>query len=108
GDRAVVIGLGLIGLLAGQILRAHGCRVLGVDPVPARRALAEQLGFEATAPLGSALQQNEALTRGHGADTVIIAASTVDSAPIVLAGELARDRATIVAIGATGLELPRR
>jgi predicted dehydrogenase len=108
GDRVAVIGLGLVGLLAGQILRAHGCRVLGIDPVPARRALAEQLGFAGTASPESALPHNLELTRGHGADIVIIAASAAGSDPVILAGELARDRATVVAIGATGLDLPRR
>ena len=108
GERVAVIGLGLVGLLAGQILRAHGCRVLGIDPVPARRALAEQLGFAATASPEAAPSHNLELTRGHGADIVIIAAAAEGSAPVILAGELARDRATVVAIGATGLDLPRR
>ena len=108
GDRVAVIGLGLVGLLAGQILRAHGCRVLGIDPVPARRALADQLGFAGTSSPESALPHNLELTRGQGADIVIIAASAAGSDPIILAGELARDRATVVAIGATGLDLPRR
>ena len=108
GERVAVIGLGLVGLLAGQILRAHGCRVLGIDPVPARRALAEQLGFAATASPEAAPSHNLELTRGRGADIVIIAAAAEGSAPVILAGELARDRATVVAIGATGLDLPRR
>jgi predicted dehydrogenase len=108
GDRVAVVGLGLVGLLAGQILRAHGCRVLGIDPVPARRALAEQLGFAGTAAPESALPHNLELTRGQGADIVIVAASAASSDPVILAGELARDRATVVAIGATGLDLPRR
>jgi predicted dehydrogenase len=108
GHRVVVIGLGVIGLLATQILRAHGCRVVGVDLSPARCALARALGAEDA--VGPARTESivSQWTGGLGADVVIIAAATIDSEPAVLAAEIACDKGRIVAIGATGLDLPRR
>jgi len=108
GDRAVVIGLGAIGLLAVQILRANGCTVMGVDLNPARCALARALGAEFAAAPGEAEATVAAWTDRFGADLVVIAAATDRSDPAVLAPELARDKGRIVAIGATGLDLPRR
>ena len=107
-DRAVVIGLGLIGLVAVQILRAHGCRVLGVDPNPGRCRLATTLGADEAVAPPDAIGVCERWTGGIGADLVLIAAATGSSAPAVQAAELARDRARIVAVGAVGLDLPRR
>jgi predicted dehydrogenase/threonine dehydrogenase-like Zn-dependent dehydrogenase len=107
-DRVVVIGLGLVGLLTTQILRAQGCAVLGVDPNPLRRELARSLGVDdACLPEGAA-ERTRAFTRGLGADVVIIAAAARDSRPVELAAAVARDRARVVAVGATGLDLPRR
>ncbi len=104
GERAVVIGLGLIGLLAGQVLRAHGCAVLGIDPKARRCVLAQELGFtEAIAP-ETAAERVRSFTRGVGADLVLVTAAALDSGPVALA----RDRATVVSVGATGLDLPRR
>jgi threonine dehydrogenase-like Zn-dependent dehydrogenase len=106
GDRVAVIGLGLIGLLAGQILRASGCQVVGIEPQASRRALAGSVDLESVA-LHEAVTRVLATSDGHGADLVIIAA-TLDSQPAQLAARLARDRARVVVVGATGLELPRR
>jgi predicted dehydrogenase/threonine dehydrogenase-like Zn-dependent dehydrogenase len=108
GDRAVIVGLGAIGLLAVQILRAHGCRTFGIDLNPARCEMARALGAdEAVVPMGS-----DAVVRrwsgGVGADLVVVAAATNRSDPAILAAELARDKGRIVVVGATGLDLPRR
>jgi polar amino acid transport system substrate-binding protein len=108
GQRVVVIGLGVIGLLVTQILRAHGCRVFGIDPKPTRCDLARTLGADdAMAPMGA-----EAIVSrwsgGLGADLVLVAAASSSSDPMVMAAEIARDRGRIVAVGATGLDLPRR
>jgi polar amino acid transport system substrate-binding protein len=108
GQRVVVIGLGVIGLLATQILHAHGCRVFAIDLNPARCDLSRALGAdEAMGPIGA-----EAIVSrwsgGLGADLVVVAASTRDSDPAVMAAEIARDKGRIVAVGATGLDLPRR
>src|SRR4051812_46575932 len=76
GERVVVIGLGLIGLITVQLLRAAGCRVIGVEPSPARRTLAEQLGAErAVSPDDAAVAVREG-TGGVGADAALISASS--------------------------------
>jgi predicted dehydrogenase/threonine dehydrogenase-like Zn-dependent dehydrogenase len=108
GDRAVVIGLGVVGLLAVQILRAHGCRVVGIDLNPARCDMARALGAdEALSPMGADAIVSR-WSGGFGADLVVVAAATSRSDPAVLAAEIARDKGRIVAVGATGLDLPRR
>jgi predicted dehydrogenase len=108
GERVAVIGLGLIGQLTQQILRANGCVVVGVDTDESRCALALDLGIDDAARPDRAVERVRALTRGLGVDRVFLTASSSDSRPLELAGDIARDRATIVAVGATGLEVPRR
>jgi predicted dehydrogenase/threonine dehydrogenase-like Zn-dependent dehydrogenase len=107
GERVAVIGLGLLGLLAVEIAQAAGCRVFGVDLLPERVTLAQQLGAEAV--------QNEQaaetalnFTHGRGCDAVLICADTASDEPVVLAGTIARDRARVVAVGAVGLHIPRK
>ena len=108
GETACVIGLGLIGLLITQILKAAGIRVIGTDLSAARRELAVQLGCDvALAPDDPALAATVArFTGGAGADGVYIAASSPSNDPVELAAALARDRAPVVEVGKTGLELP--
>ena len=108
GDRAVVVGLGLVGLLTGQILRSLSAAVWGVDPHPGRCRLAKELGFLDAVPPEGAKGRLLAATEGPGADVVLIAAAGADNSPIQLAGEIARDRGQIVVVGDTGLEIPRR
>jgi predicted dehydrogenase/threonine dehydrogenase-like Zn-dependent dehydrogenase len=108
GDRAVVIGLGVVGLLVVQILRANGCRVLGVDVNAARCGPAQELGADVAVEPRDALAVVQAWSGNFGADLVVVAAATDDSEPATLAAALARDKGRIVAIGATGLDLPRR
>jgi predicted dehydrogenase len=109
GERVAVVGLGLVGLLAMQLLRAQGCRVLGVEPDERRRTLASALGCDAVAPPGAeAVEAMASLSRGLGADAVLLCAATDSDGPVELAGELARDRAKVVAVGAVGTRLPRR
>ena len=109
GETVVVTGLGLIGLLAVQLLRAHGCRVLGVDLAPERLAIAQQFGAEVADlsagadPVAAALSYS----RGRGADAVIITASTASSEPLHQAALMCRKRGRIVLVGVTGLELSR-
>lgn len=109
GETFAVVGLGLVGQLAVQLLRASGCRVLAVDLDPARVALAASLGAEAARQrdddvLGAA----RALTGGRGVDGVLLCAATPGSDPLELAAALCRDRARVVAVGDSGLEVPRR
>lgn len=109
GETFAVIGLGLLGQLVAQLLRAHGCAVLGVDLDKRKVELALALGAEAALLRGEDVAAKaRALTSGRGVDGVIVAASTSSSDPVELAGELCRDRGRVVALGATGLEVPRR
>src|SRR5215469_3892477 len=109
GETVAVVGLGLIGLLVVQLARAAGCIVIGMDIDQKRCRLAEQLGCIATASDAEQMRNTvAAATTGKGADAVVIAASTKSNEPINLAGDIARDRGRVVAVGAVGLEIPRK
>lgn len=108
GDAVAVIGLGIVGQLTVQLLRAAGCRVLAFDPDRNRSSLAQQLGAEYTATSAEHFQSVCALACGYGVDAAIITADTASNEPVQLAGEIARDRATVVAVGAVGLTIPRK
>jgi predicted dehydrogenase/threonine dehydrogenase-like Zn-dependent dehydrogenase len=109
GDVVAVIGLGLLGQLTVQILKAAGCCVLGMDISPERADLALRLGADAVTTSASAFHdlclQHSA---GHGADSVLIAAQTASNDPVNLAGAIARNRAIIVAVGTVSMDIPRR
>lgn len=107
GDRVAVIGLGLLGLLAAGIARAAGCNVFGVDLSPERVSLAKELGFAATVR-DAAEAAGADFTRGMGFDSVLVCADAKSNDPVELAGVLARDRAKVVAVGAIGMEIPRK
>ncbi len=107
GDRVAVIGLGLLGLLTVGIAASAGCRVFGVDLDPARVSLARQMGAEAVRR-PEAEDAGRAFTDGRGFDAVLICADTKSNDPIELAGALARDHGQVVAVGAVGLEIPRK
>lgn len=101
GDCVMVVGLGLVGLLAVQILKAAGCRVIGIDVDPSKIELARTCGADL-----AILRTDHALkamvsefTRGIGPDAAYIAASTKSSDPLDLAGELLRDRGRVVIVG---------
>ena len=107
GERAVVIGLGLIGLLTLQILKANGCAVLGVDPDARRAALAEALGADAAVGTGAAERACDGFTGGRGADVAIVTAATPSSGPIASAAAMSRPRGRVVVVGAVGMQVPR-
>jgi predicted dehydrogenase/threonine dehydrogenase-like Zn-dependent dehydrogenase len=107
GERVAVIGLGLLGLLSVEIARAAGCSVFGVDFDPRRVALACELGAQAVLHQG-AEEAARSFTHGAGFDLVLICADTPSSDPVTLAGAIARDRARVIAIGAVGLQIPRK
>ncbi|MHB1846869.1 MAG: bi-domain-containing oxidoreductase, partial [Deltaproteobacteria bacterium] len=109
GESVAVIGLGLIGQLTVRILRAAGCQVLGVDLDPEKLRLA-MLGGASRAVLrgGDVQAEVAALTDGRGVDAAIICAATDSNDPVELAGELCRDRARVVAVGAVRMDVPRR
>ena len=110
GENVVVIGLGLLGQIAVQLLKTAGCHVFGIDIDPAKVALAQDHGADAGAVSGQGDVQAIArsFTKGHGADAIIILASTPSNEPLELAAELARERGRIVATGLVGLEIPRK
>lgn len=109
GETFAVIGLGLLGQLAVQLLKANGCAVLAVDLDPARVELARTLGADvAVLRDAQVAEAARALTAGRGVDGALICAATPSSDPVVLAGELCRDRGRVVAVGAVGMEVPRR
>lgn len=109
GEAFVVTGVGLIGLLTVQLLRAHGCRVLAIDFDKAKLDLARKFGAETCNPgMGEdPVAAGTAFSRGVGVDGVIVTASTKSSEPIVQAARMCRKRGRIVLVGVTGLALNR-
>lgn len=109
GESVVVTGLGLIGLVTVQLLRASGCRVLGIDLDAKRLAMARALGAHTCDisrgedPVAAGL----AFSGGRGVDAVLITASTKSSLPVEQAAKMSRKRGRIVLVGVTGLELNR-
>ena len=109
GDVVAVIGLGLLGQLTLQLLKAAGCRVVGMDIDPSRADLAHRLGADQVASSAAAFRDLCAqISRGAGADCVLITAETPSSDPVNLAGVVARDRAIVVAVGTVGIEIERK
>ena len=109
GEAVVVIGLGLIGLLTVQMLRAHGCKVLGVDFDKSRLELAKSFGAEVCdASDGDAIIRHaDVFSKNVGVDAVIITATTRSNDPISQAAKICRKRGRIVLVGVVGLELNR-
>jgi predicted dehydrogenase len=109
GEKFVVIGLGLIGLLTVQLLRANGCQVLGIDLDPAKAELARKFGAQTVAlERGEdVLAAADAFTEGRGVDGVIITAATRSNEPVTQAAKMSRKRGRIVLVGVAGLELDR-
>jgi predicted dehydrogenase/threonine dehydrogenase-like Zn-dependent dehydrogenase len=107
GERVVVIGLGLLGLLAIQIGRAGGCQVMGIDLDQTRLKFCKDLDIPAISRQ-DAEEASRNFTQGQGFDAILICADTPSSDPVELAGEIARDRARVVAVGAVGLQIPRK
>ena len=109
GDIVGVIGLGLMGQLTVQLLKAAGCRVVGMDIDASRADLARHMGADGVAHSTEAFR-NLCLEMSHGlgVDSVLIAAETSSSDPVNLAGAVARDRAIIVAVGTVGIDIDRK
>lgn len=106
GERVAVLGLGLIGQLTLQMLRANGCRVLGFDPNPERVRLAQELGASA-ATAADLEQAADRFSDGEGMDAVVVAASSPSSGPLEQAGEISRLRGRVIVVGLVGMEVPR-
>lgn len=109
GEKFVVYGLGLVGLLSVQLLRAHGCEVIGIDLNPARLKLAQGYGARiVTADSGSDLvSAANACTEGKGVDGVLITAAAKTDEIIHQSAQMCRKRGRIVLVGVVGLNLRR-
>ena len=109
GENIVVTGLGLIGLMAVQILRANGCRVIGIDFDSARCELAKEYGAEVVdlSKGHNAVSIANGFSRGRGVDAVLITASSKSNAVVHEAATMCRKRGRIVLVGVVGLELSR-
>lgn len=107
GESVVVIGLGLLGQLTVQLLRASGVRVIGVDVDPSRVALASKFGALGVERRGAVAERVRVATDGIGADAVIITAATSSEDPMRLACELARQQGRVVVVGEVPINVPR-
>lgn len=109
GETVVVTGLGLIGLIAVQILRANGCHVIGIDIDPIKLNLAKQFGAEVinVANGQSPVEAAIALSHGRGVDAVLITASSSSNDLVRQAALMSRKRGRIILVGVVGLELSR-
>jgi len=109
GESVVVIGLGLVGQLTVQLLKANGCRVFGLDLDPSRVKLAIELGADDAAISNDESEKAiETWTRGRGADAVLITAATESNGPVELAGKISRLKGRVVIVGMTGMNIPRQ
>lgn len=109
GEAVVVTGLGLIGQITVQLLRANGCRVLGIDYDQSKLDIAKSFGADVV-NLGMGedpVQAAELFSRGRGVDAVLVTAATQSSEPMHQAAQMCRKRGRIVLVGVTGLELSR-
>lgn len=109
GEAIVVIGLGLLGQLTIQMLKANGCVVIGIDLDETTVKLAKQSGADVAVRRDTGDVKNivRAATKGLGADAVIITAATPSNDPVELAGELCREKGRVVLVGDVGINLPR-
>jgi len=106
GESICVIGLGLLGILAVQMAKASGCRVLGFDPNPTRCRMALELGADVA--VSEELEAAAAaFSGGHGVDAVLITAATKSNEPVTAAGEICRMKGKVVVTGLVGMEIPR-
>ncbi len=109
GDAVAVIGLGILGQLTIQILKAAGCRVIGIDlekgKIEQALALGADSGIVRSDDVESAVSQ---FTSGYGVDAIIVTAAAETNDPIELAGAIARDRAIVSMVGAVKMDIPRK
>ena len=106
GETVAVIGLGLMGILAVQMLKASGCRVIGFDPNVGRCKLAEEMGCD-RAVNDNFVGECMAFSGGFGVDAVLITAATHSDEPVTVAAEICRKKGRVVATGLVGMNLPR-
>ncbi len=108
GENIAVIGLGLLGLISVQILKANGCKVIGLDVSDEALEYAKSFGCDYV--LRSSKSEKDTvinLTNGYGVDKVLITAGTESNEPIELAGLITRDKGKVVVVGAVRMDIPR-
>jgi predicted dehydrogenase/threonine dehydrogenase-like Zn-dependent dehydrogenase len=109
GESVVVIGLGLVGQLTVQLLKANGCRVFGLDLDQSRVSLALEMGADkGLVSDESTAKEIETWTRGYGADAVLITAATDSNQPVELAARVSRLKGRVIVVGMTGMDIPRQ
>ena len=110
GESFVVIGVGLIGQIAVQLLRANGCRVIALDRNEERLQLCRRMGAETCEVDDEAavIATVDKFSRGRGCDGVIVAAATTSSVPLKLGAEFLRKRGRMVLVGVAGMDLDRK
>jgi len=107
GERIAVMGLGLLGQLTVQLLKANGCKVIGSDIDPDKLALAKKMGADEVCHASELTDKAKEFSNGYGVDAVIIAASTPSNQPVVDAAEISRMRGRVVFVGLVGMDIPR-
>ena len=109
GEYVCVIGLGLIGQITCQLLKANGCKVFGIDVSSNAVNLTNSLGFAVGMERNDQNLMSAALnfTKGYGFDKVIITAAAPTNDPIVVATELLRRKGIIIIVGAVSMDIPR-
>jgi len=107
GERVAVMGLGLLGQLTVQLLKANGCKVIGSDIDPDKLALAKKMGADEVCHVGDMIKKANEFSNGYGVDAVIIAASTSSNQPVIDAAEISRMRGRVVFLGMVGMDIPR-
>ncbi len=109
GDLVALSGLGLIGLITLQLLKANGCRVIGMDFDAKKVELARTLGLDEAVllPNQDPVKAVAHFTNGRGVDHTVITASTTSNQPVEIAGELTRRKGQVVVVGAVGMNIPR-
>lgn len=107
GEKVAVMGLGLLGQLTVQLLKANGCKVIGSDIDPDKMELAKRLGCDEVCHAGDLIKKANEFTAGKGVDAVIISASTSSNQPIIDAADISRMRGRVVLVGMVGMDVPR-
>ncbi|HHD80961.1 MAG TPA: zinc-binding alcohol dehydrogenase, partial [Campylobacterales bacterium] len=107
GEKIAVMGLGLLGQLAVQLLKANGCKVIGSDVDLDKIELAKKLGADEVCHASDMIKKANEFSNGHGVDAVIIAASTKSNQPVIDAAEISRMRGRVVFLGMVGMDIPR-
>lgn len=107
GENVAVIGLGMLGQLTVQLLKASGCTVVASDLDPAKLELARQFGADECVLPDELEAAAAGITAGNGVDAVLITASTKDDGPVQVAGDIARKKGRVVVVGAVGMNVPR-